>query len=143
VVEIETCVDQDGEQKEVSIVINYFYDYKDRIYEIIHLLDNHFEMHEAAKIYITENYPGNDEIIEFLFIYAAQTGKREYKKSGNKIFSIYLDNMIKRLDPPSVSFQKYRSGKIMAQYCPDVESCSITITVDENCKIYYMEGHNG
>jgi hypothetical protein len=145
-VEIETYVEQDGEQKDVSILINYFYDYKDRIDEIIQLLDKYFEMHEAAKIYIEENYPGNDEIIQFLFIYAAQTGKREYENSGNKVFSIDLDNMIKRLDPPSVSFQEYRSGKIMAQityYCPDFESCSITITIDENYKIYYIEGHNG
>jgi hypothetical protein len=114
-VTIETLVQESGEDVEVSIVINYFYDYKDRIDEIIEMLDKYFEMHEAAKVYIEKNYPENDQIIDFLFKYAGEFLKREYHKKGGKTFSLDLENMIRRLDPPSVSFQKYQSGELLTE----------------------------
>jgi hypothetical protein len=144
-VTIETSVQESGEDVEVSIVINYFYDYKDRIDEIIEMLDKYFEMHEAAKVYIEKNYPENDEIIDFLFKYAGEILKKEYHRKGGKTFSLDLENMIRHLDPPSVSFQKYQSGKLLAEityYCPDVDNAAITISIDKDCKIYHVEYHD-
>jgi hypothetical protein len=142
---IETSVKNNGEDVPVSIIINNFSDNVDRIDEIIAMLDNYFEMHEAAKTYIGKNYHENDYIVKFLFRYAGEFLRKEYEKTGGKTFSLDLENMIAHLDPPSVSFQKYQSGKLLAEmtyYCPDVENAVITITIDRDCKIYHAEYHN-
>jgi hypothetical protein len=69
----------------------------------------------------------------------------EERDNGDKTFSLDLENMIWHIDPPSVSFQKYRSGKLLAKiiyYCPDVDNVSITISIDKGCKIYNLEYHD-
>jgi hypothetical protein len=142
---IETYIKNNGGDVPVSIMINDFSDNIYRIDEIIAMLDSYFEMHEAAKTYIGKNYHENDDIVKFLFRYAGEFLRKEYKKTGGKTFSLDLENMIAYLDPPSVSFQKYRSGKLLAEmtyYCPDVENASITITIDKDCKIYHLEYHD-
>jgi hypothetical protein len=78
-IEIETVVQEDGEDKEVAIVISNFADYKDRIHEIIELLDKYYELHEAVKAYIGEKYEENEDFTDFIFKYAGQWAKREYK----------------------------------------------------------------
>jgi hypothetical protein len=61
--------------------------------------------------------------------------KVEVWNKGDKDFSMDLENMIRHLDPSSVSFQKYRSGRLLAEityYCPDVDNASITISIDKD-----------
>jgi hypothetical protein len=91
----------------------------DRIGEIIAMPDNYFEMREAAKTYIGENYYDNNDIVKFPFGYAEEFLRKEYEKNGGKIFFLDLENMIAYLVPISVFFQKYRSGKLLVEmtYC--------------------------
>jgi hypothetical protein len=141
-VELETFIQEDGEDKEVVIIISHFTDYKDRIHEIIELLDKYHELHEVIKAYIGEKYEENEDFTDFLFKYAGQWAKREYKKNGNKSISFDLDALIKRLDPPSVSFQEYRGGKITARlsyYGPDCSDFSLVIDIDKDRKIYTVK----
>jgi hypothetical protein len=145
-VEIETTLEEDGETIEVAIVISHFEDYKGRVHEIIELLDKYYELHEAAKAYIGERYEGNEDFIDFIFKYAGQWAKRVYKRNGNKSISFDLDDLIKRLDPPSVSFQEYRSGKIaarLAYYGPDCSDFSLNIDMDKDRKIYAVQYYDG
>jgi hypothetical protein len=141
-VEIETVIQEDGEDKEVSIIISHFADYKGRIHEIIELLDKYYELHEAAKAYIGEKYEESEDLTDFIFQYAGQWAKNEYKKNGNKFISFDLDTLIKRLDLPSVSFQEYRNGKIAAQlsyYGLDCTDFSLNIDIDKDRKIYAVK----
>jgi hypothetical protein len=141
VVEIETSVREGGEDKDVSIIVHYF-DYKDQIDDIVAAIDNYFEMHGAAKAYIEKNYTKDTMIADFLFNYAGQVLRQEYERKGGRVFSIDLDTMIRHLDPPSVSFQKSQSGKILAHityYCPDVDNASLTVVIDKECRIYTVE----
>jgi hypothetical protein len=140
-IEIETSVQEGGEDTEVSIIIHYSENYKDRMEEIIQLLDKYFELHEAAKRYIREKYENNEDMIDFLFKYAGQLGKKEYVKKGNKNFSMELDRIIEKLEPPSVGFQSYRNGKIAASlsyYGPDCSDFSLVIDMDKDGKIYHV-----
>jgi hypothetical protein len=141
-VEIETFIQEGGEDKEVAIVISHFSDYKDRIHEVIELLDNYFDLHETVKAYIGEKYEGNEDFIDFLFKYAGQWAKQKYLKNGNKTISFDLDDLIKGLDPPSVSLQEYRNGKIEAQlsyYGPDCSDFSLIFDIDRDRKIYGIQ----
>jgi hypothetical protein len=141
-VEIETFIQEGGEDKEVAIVISNFSDYKDRVHEFIELLDNYFGLHEAVKTYIGEQYEENEDFISFIFKYAGQWAKKEYKKNGNKSISFDLDSLIKRLDPPSVSFQEYKSGKIaarLAYYGPDCSDFALIIDLDRDCTICHVQ----
>lgn len=141
-IEIETSIREEGEDKEVSIIIHYSGTYKERMGEIIGLLDRYFELHEAAKRYIAENYEENENMVDFLFRYAGQLGKIEYLKKGSKIFTVDIDKMIEILDPPTVGFQEYRDGKMAAQlsyYGPDNTSISLIITMDDELKVYSVD----
>jgi hypothetical protein len=69
----------------------------------------------------------------------------EAKDNGGKAFSLDLENMIRHLDPPGVSFQKYWSGKLLAEityYSPDVDNASIIFSIDKECKIYNLKYHD-
>jgi hypothetical protein len=141
-VEVETFIKVNGEEKEVVIVINNFSDYKDRIHEFIELLDSYFELHETIKGYIAENYEDNEDFIDFLFKYAGQLAKLEYIKTGSKTISIDLETMIKGLDPPSVSLQKYTNGNIAARlsyYGPDCPDISLIFDIDKDHNIYSIK----
>jgi hypothetical protein len=141
-VEIETFIQEGGEDKEVVIVISHFADYKDRIDEFIELLDNYFDLHEMVKTYIIEKHEENEDFIDFLFKYAGQLAKQEYLKNGTKTISFDLDTLIKRLDPPSVSLQEYSNGKITARlsyYGPDCPDLSLIFDIDKDLKIYSID----
>jgi hypothetical protein len=110
--------------------------------EIIQLLDNYFELHEAAKRYIGENYAKNDDMVDFLFKYAGQLGKKEYIRSGIKTFTIDIDRMIERLEPPTVGFQECRNGEMAAQlhyYGPVNTDASLIITMNKDFKVYSVD----
>jgi hypothetical protein len=141
-IEIETTVKDGREDKEVSIVIHYSDTYKARMGEIIQLLDRYFELHEAAKRYIGKNYEKNDDMVDFLFKYAGQLGKKEYMRNGNKTFTVDIDTMIEKLDPPTVGFQEYRNGEMAAQlqyFGPVNTDASLIITIDKDCKVYSVD----
>jgi hypothetical protein len=141
-IEIETTVQEGGEDKEVSIIIHYSGAYKERIGEIIELLDSYFELHEAAKRYIAENYEEDENIVDFLFRYAGQLGKKEYQKNGIKTFTIDIDRMIEKLEPPTVGFNEYRNGKMVAKlsyFGPENVDLSIIINMDKELKVYSVD----
>jgi hypothetical protein len=141
-IEIETSVKDEGKETDVSIIIHYSGSYKKRMGEIIELLDNYFELHKAAKQYIMENYEKNDNIVDFLFKYAGQLGKIEYLKNGSKTFTVDIEKMIEKLEPPTVGFQEYRNGKIAAQlsyFGPENTDISLLITIDKELKIYSVD----
>jgi hypothetical protein len=138
-IEMETSVRDGGEDTEISIIIHYSENYKDRMDEIVQLLDKYFELHEAVKRYIGENYEHNEDMIGFLFKYAGQLGKKEYVKNGNKRFSVEIDKMIEKLEPPSIGFQVYKNGTIAASlsyYGPDF---SLIVDIDKDGKVYHVE----
>jgi hypothetical protein len=141
-IEIETSVQEDGEDKEVSIIIHYSGAYKERMGEIIGLLDNYFELHGAAKRYIGDNYEKNKDMVDFLFALAGELGKKEFIKSGNKTFSVNIEKIIEKLDPPTVGFQEYRNGEIAAQlsyFGPEDTEISLLITMDKELKVYGVD----
>jgi hypothetical protein len=141
-IEIETSVQDGGEDKEVSIIIHYSENYKRRMGEIIQLLDKYFELHEAAKRYIANNYTENENMVDFLFRYAGQLGKIAYLKNGSKTFTIDIEKMIEKLEPPTVGFQEYRNGKIAAQlsyYGPENTDVSLIINMDDEYKVYSVD----
>jgi hypothetical protein len=141
-IEIETTVPEGGEDKEVSIIIHYSGAYKERIGEIIGLLDRYFELHEAAKRYIAENYEKNEHIVDYLFRYAGQLVKLEYLNSGSKTFTVDIEKVIEKLEPPTVGFQEYRNGKMAAQlsyYGPENTDISLIITMDDELKVYGVD----
>jgi 6-pyruvoyl-tetrahydropterin synthase len=139
---IETIVENNGEDVDVSIMISNFNEIGDQIDEIIALLDQYYEIHEAAKEYIEKQCPENEGIAKFLFKYAGEALKKEYQKRGGKIFSLDLEDMIRHLDPPSIMFGKYRSGKILMEMiynCPDSENGQLIISIDIKREIYHAE----
>jgi hypothetical protein len=143
-VEIETFIQEDGEDKEVVIVISHFKDYKGRMHEFIELLDNYFNLHETIKAYIGEKYEENEDFIDFLFKYAGQLAKQKYLKNGSKTITFDLDTMIKHFDLPSVSLQEYSNGKITARlsyYGPDNTDISLLFDIDRDHKIYGIQYH--
>jgi hypothetical protein len=141
-IEIETSVRDEGKDTDISIIIQYSGSCKERMSEIIDLLDNYFVLHKAAKRYIRENYENNDDMIDFLFRYAGQLGKLEYLGSGSKTFTLDIDRMIEKLEPPTLGFHERRNGKMAAQlsyYGPENVDLSLIITIDNELKIYGVE----
>jgi hypothetical protein len=141
-IEIETSVREEGKDTDLSIVIHYTGIYKERMEEIIQLLDKYYELHKAAKRYIGENYEKNDDMVDFLFKYAGQLGKQEYIRNGKKTFTVDIERMIEKLEPPSVGFQAYRSGEIAAQlsyYGPDNTDISLIVTINKDGEVYQVD----
>jgi hypothetical protein len=80
--------------------------------------------------------------VDFLFKYAGQLGKKEYQKNGSKTFTIDMDRMTEKLEPPTVGFQEYRNGKIAAQlsyFGPEDTDLSLIITIDKELEVYCVD----
>jgi hypothetical protein len=145
-VEIETTIREGGEEKEVSIVIDGYVQVKDRMAAIVQVLDQYLELHEAVKAYIDTHHREDEGMLDFLFIYAAQAGKKEYKKNGNKVMIIDLDKVIRHLDLPAVLLQEYKGGRIMAQLtygCADITDCLLVVTIDKDGTVYSVKCYPG
>ncbi|MDR0401102.1 MAG: hypothetical protein LBH51_09195 [Treponema sp.] len=139
---VETHIENNGEDVPVSIIIRNFSENADKMDEITAVLDCYFAMHEAAKAYIEKHYPEHEGIVNYLFRYAGDVLKKEYRSKRGKVFTLDLESMIRRLDPPSVSLPHYKDGKIRAEityYCPDVDNGQLSISIDKDCKIYHSE----
>jgi hypothetical protein len=63
-------------------------------------------------------------------------------RSGKKTFTVDIDTMIEKLDPPTVGFQEYRNGEMAAQlhyYGPVNTDASLIITMDKDFKVYSVD----
>jgi hypothetical protein len=63
-------------------------------------------------------------------------------RSGKKTFTVDIDTMIEKLDPPTVGFQEYRNGEMAVQlqyFGPVNTDASLIITMDKDCKVYSVD----
>jgi hypothetical protein len=66
----------------------------------------------------------------------------EYLNSGSKTFTVDIEKVIEKLEPPTVGFQECRNGKMAAQlsyYGPENTDISLIITLDDELKVYGVD----